>query len=252
MKEVKLGETGLRVSELSFGTGTRGWGGSSDQTRIGHENLVNLIKFAYERGITFWDAADGYGSHRHFAETLKEIVRSSVTITTKTTSRKFRNTKEDIERFLKELNTDYLDIVLLHCMTRSNWAKRYSGAMDALSQAKEEGTVRAVGISCHDFGVLKTVTENPWVEVLLARINPHGTRMDASPEEVVPVLDQIHASGKAIYGMKVFGQGDLVESKKRCMEYVLNLDCIDAITIGMTSQAEVLENLSLYRQFSQE
>lgn len=250
MKEVELGETGLRVSELAFGTGTKGWGGSSDQTRIGYKNLVNLIKFAYEKDITFWESADEYGSHKHFAEALKGIERSSVTITTKMTSRKFKDAEKDIKRFLRELNTDYIDIVLLHAMSQSNWARKYSGAMDALSQAKENGLVSAVGISCHSFDTLKTVAENPWLDVLLVRINPYGKRMDASPEKVVPVLKQIHAAGKAIYAMKVFGQGNLLESKKQCMEFVLNLDCIDAISIGMTSKAEVLENLSLYQQLS--
>ena len=248
MKTIELGRTGLRVSEIAFGTGTAGWGGSSEQTRIGYENLVTLMKFAYGQGITFWDSADQYGSHKHLAEVLEGIDRSTVTITTKTTSRGYKEEGRDIKRFLKEIGTDYLDIVLLHSIMESDWNKRYSGAIDALSEAKEEGLVRALGISCHSFDALKTVAHSQWVDVLLVRINRYGKNMDASVKEVVPVLKKIHAAGKGIYAMKVFGQGSLMKSKKQCMEYVLNLDCIDAMTIGMKSKVELLENLSLLSQ----
>jgi predicted aldo/keto reductase-like oxidoreductase len=248
VKIVELGRTGLRVSEIAFGTGTGGWGGSSEQTRIGYENLITLMKFAYGQGITFWDSADQYGTHKHLAEVLEGIDRSTVTITTKTTSRGYKETGKDIKRFLKEIGTDYLDIVLLHDMTESDWNKRYSGAVDALSEAKKEGLVRALGISCHSFNALKTVADSQWVDVLLVRINRYGKNMDASVKEVVPVLKKIHAAGKGIYAMKVFGRGSLIESKRQCMEYVLNLDCIDAMTIGMKSKVELLENLSLLSQ----
>jgi len=249
MREVELGKAGLRVSQLSFGTGTRGDGRSSEQTRMGCGKLVDLLRYAYDQGITFWDSADAYGSHGHVAEALKGINRSSVTVTTKTghTCYGFQDAERAVERYLQELNTDYIDMVLLHYVTEPNWAARYAGAMDALSRAKEKGLVRAVGIACHGLEVLETVASNPWVEVLLARINPYGSHMDSSPEEVVPVLREIHAAGKGIYAMKVFGQGDLAkpDKKKTCIDYVLNLDCVDAITIGMTNQEQVRENLSL-------
>jgi aryl-alcohol dehydrogenase-like predicted oxidoreductase len=117
MQRVILGNTGIEVSKLCIGTGTLGWGGGSNQTRkLGLNGLADLLVYAYEQGIAFIDTADQYGSHPHIREALKRIPREKVVITTKTTARNAKRMKSDLDRFRKELGTDYLDIVLLHCM----------------------------------------------------------------------------------------------------------------------------------------
>ncbi|UCD56431.1 MAG: aldo/keto reductase, partial [Candidatus Hydrogenedentota bacterium] len=151
--------------------------------------------------------------------------------------------EEEVNRFRKELNTDVLDICLIHCMTDTKWPKTFERIRDELSEMKSKGAVRAVGISCHDFGAMKVAAEHPWVDVLLARINNVGkeAEMDASAEAVAAVLKQARKNGKVVLGMKIFGAGKLVkpEQKDASLKYVLGNELVDAVTIGMMKPAEV-------------
>lgn len=246
--QVTLGSTGIRVSRLCIGTGTQGWGGHSNQTRLGFDRLVDLLCYAYDRGITFWDLADQYGSHPHAAAALRRIGRENVVITTKTVSRTPAEIHQDLERFRRELDTDTLDIVLLHCLTDPEWVGKLGSVMEALSKAKERGILRAVGVSCHNFGAFQAAAACDWVEVVLARINHAGLHMDAPPEEVIPVLEQMHRRGKGVYGMKVMGCGQLGDDPARAIQFALGLPCLDAIVIGMEDEGQVDQNLMLLQR----
>jgi aryl-alcohol dehydrogenase-like predicted oxidoreductase len=250
METVDFGTTGLRVSRLSFGTGTHGWGHRSEQTALGVDGLANLLQLAYDGGVNFWDAADGYGSHPHVARALRGIPRDAVVIATKTSSRTAREVTRDVERFLRELDTDVLDVVLMHYVTRPDWSRRYAGAMEALSRAREQGKVRAVGVSCHGLDVLRAAAETDWAEVILARINFAGVDMDADPSAVVPVIERMYTSGKAIYGMKVLGCGQLASDARTAIQYVLQLGTVHAITIGTSSREQLDENVGLVEELA--
>jgi len=250
MECVDFGKTGLRVSRLAFGTGTHGWGGRSDQTDLGVDKLASLLRLAYDHGVNFWDAADEYGSHPHVARALQGIPRHEVVIATKTTSRNAEQVTRDVERFLKELGTDVLDIVLLHCVTQADWPQRYAGAMEALSRAKEQGKVRAVGVSCHGLGALRAAAETAWAEVVLARINMAGVNMDASPAEVVPVIERMYESGKAVWGMKVLGCGQLAGKARAAIQHVLQLGVVHSIVIGISRREHLLENARLVEELA--
>jgi 1-deoxyxylulose-5-phosphate synthase len=246
--QVTLGNTGIRVSRLAAGTGTGGWGGNSNQTRLGFDRLVDLLCYGYERGITFWDLADQYGSHPHAAAALRRIGRENVVITTKTTSRTPAEIHQDLDRFRRELDTDTLDIVLLHCLTDPEWVGKLGSVMEAMSKAKDRGILRAVGVSCHNFGAFQAAAACDWVEVVLARINHAGLHMDASPQEVISVLEQMHRRGKGVYGMKVMGCGQLGDDPARAVQFALNLSCVDAIVTGMEDEGQIDQNLNLLRQ----
>ena len=250
MDIVDFGNTGLKVSRLSFGTGTAGWGGRSEQTDLGVEGLANLLRLAYDHGVSFWDSADQYGSHPHVARALQGIPRDGVVIATKTNSRTARAVTQDVERFLRELGVDVLDVVLLHYMTQADWPKSHAGAMEALSRAKEQGKVRAVGVSCHGLGPLCAAADTDWVEVVLARINYHGARMGGTPSEVASLLERMVVSGKAIWGMKVLGCGQLARDARAAIEYVFQLGTIHAVTIGMSRPEHLYENLKLVEEIA--
>jgi len=250
MEQVNLGRTGLVVSRLAFGTGTGGWGGRSEQTALGLDGLANLLQAAYDGGVNFWDTADEYGSHPHVARALRSIPRDRVVIATKTTARAADAATRDIERFLKELGTDVLDIVLLHCMTERTWPQRYAGALEALARAKEQGKLRAVGISCHDLGVLRTAAQTEWVDVALVRINMAGVDMDAPPDQVVPVIEQMYRSGKGVYGMKVLGCGRLAADPRAALRYVLQLGTVHAVSIGTCTREQLDQNRTLVTELA--
>jgi aryl-alcohol dehydrogenase-like predicted oxidoreductase len=250
MDRVEFGKTGLRVSRLAFGTGTNGARGRSQQSALGVDGLASLLRLAYDHGVTFWDAADVYGTHPHVAKALREVPRDDVVIATKTMSRTAAQVTRDVDRFLRELGSDVLDVVLLHFMRQADWPQRYTGAMEALSRAKEQGKVRAVGVSCHGLGVLRAAAETDWAEVVLARINMAGVRMDASPSRIMPIIERLYASGKAVYGMKVLGRGQLAGEARAAIQYVLQLGVVHAIVIGTSGREQLLENVRLVEELA--
>ena len=235
---VTLGNTGIKTSRLAMGTGTVGVGHHSHQTALGVAGLSALLLNGYEQGLRFFDAADSYGSHPHVAEALKHVPRDKVTVLTKTWSRDAASARADLDRFRKELGTDYLDVCLMHCLTEGDWTERYKGVMDVLSEAKQKGIIRSHGCSCHSIEALRAAAKSPWVEVDLVRINPIGSHMDAHPETVVSVLKEMRASGKGIVGMKILGQGDLRGKQDEAVKYALSLGLLDAFTIGAESKGE--------------
>lgn len=197
-----------------------------------------MLELAYDEGITFWDSADQYGSHRHLKKALQRVPREKLTILTKTTSETKEGVREDLERFRKELGTDYLDIVLLHAVTDPDWPTTHRGGMDALSEAREKGIIKAHGISCHSIGALKAAAEEPWVMVDLARFNPAGVRMDDDVPTVTKVLKRMKANGKAIIAMKVYGAGKLTDKKNDALRFQAQNSFIDAFTLGIESPGQ--------------
>ena len=235
---VTLGRTGIQTSRLAMGTGTVGVGHHSHQTDLGVKSLSEMLLNGYDHGLRFFDSADSYGSHPHVAEALKHVPRNKVTVLTKSWARDPAGMRADLDRFRKELGTDYIDVFLMHCLTEGDWTERYKGAMDVLSEAKQKGVIRAHGCSCHSIEALRAAATSPWVEVDLARINPIGSHMDADPTTVLSVLKQMKASGKAVVGMKILGQGDLRNRQDEAIKYALGLGILDAFTIGAENRSE--------------
>jgi len=235
---VTLGKTGIQTSRLAMGTGTVGVGHHSHQTALGLKGLSDLLLNGYDQGLRFFDSADSYGSHPHVAEALKHVPRDKVTVLTKTWARDAASARADLDRFRRELGTDYIDICLMHCLTEADWTERYKGVMDVLSEAKQKGILRAHGCSCHSIEALRTATKSPWVEVHLVRINPVGAYMDSDPDTVVSVLREMRAAGKGIMGMKILGQGELRNRQDEALRFALSLNLLDAFTIGAESKSE--------------
>jgi len=239
---VKLGPIKLEVSRLAQGSGTNGGGGSSNQTRkLGLKGLADLYHVAYDQGVTLWDSADQYGTHPHLREALKRVPREKVVVLTKTHASTEQEARADLDRFRRELGTDYLDILLLHCMMDGNWPERKKGAMNAIAEAREKGIVRTHGVSCHTLEALRTAARTPWVQVDLARINPARVAMDADTPTVLGVLKEMKAAGKGVIGMKILGAGRLRSRADEMLQFALAQDCVDCFTIGAESRDELLD-----------
>jgi aryl-alcohol dehydrogenase-like predicted oxidoreductase len=238
---VSLGSTGIQASRLACGTGTAGSNHQSDQSALG-QGLVDLLVHGYNQGLTFWDSADAYGTHPYIAEALKTVPRDKVVIETKSDSRTHDDMKADVDRFLTELNTSYIDIVLMHAIglnaPEADWPVQLQGAMDALSEARQEGKVRAVGCSVHSIEALQAASTSPWVQVQVVRLNCAGTNMDADNATVVPILSAMRTAGKAIVGIKILSEGELRTRVDEALKYALTVGVLDAFIIGAESQAE--------------
>jgi aryl-alcohol dehydrogenase-like predicted oxidoreductase len=238
---VTLGATGIQVSRLAIGTGTHGVNKTSVQGRLGINGFAELLCHAHDQGLRFWETADQYGTHNHLREGMRRVGKNNVVVMTKTRATTAEQMKADLDRFRRELGRDHLDIVLLHCMTQEDWPTHMEGVMEVLSRAKEQGTIRAHGVSCHTLGALKTAARTPWVEVDLARINGRQASMDADPETVLGVLREMKRAGKGIIGMKIFGAGKLVGDVDGALGFASKLDVLDAFTIGFGTRGQMDE-----------
>jgi aryl-alcohol dehydrogenase-like predicted oxidoreductase len=260
---IKLGKTNIKMSRLGQGTGVHGGNRQSDQTRMGFAKLVDLMHHAYDRGIRFFDLADLYGTHVYFREALRGMDRNEVAILTKLWWRydgpeeqtslpeRRQMARTALERFRHELTTDP-DIVLLHCLMKPGWDEQMGPYMDVLNDEKAKGRVRAVGCSCHDFRAMQTAAASPWVDVILARINMRGGKevmMDGSREEVEGVLRTARQNGKAVIGMKIFGEGRLADQREACMKYAQCNGLLDAMTIGFHEPAQIDDVLRLMHKY---
>ena len=242
---VVLGKTGIRTSRLAMGTGTIGSGGSSNQTRT--NALPRLLLNGYDNGLLFFDTADSYGSHPDVAEALKHVSRDKVTVMTKCDSRDPKQARADLDRYRRELKTDFIDICLMHCLTEDDWTERYRGVMDVFSEAKEKGIIRSHGVSCHSIGALRAAAKSPWVEIDLVRLNPVGAFMDAEPATVISVIKEMRAQGKGIVGMKILGQGAMRTRQDDALRFALGSGVLDAFTIGAENpheQSDLIRRIS--------
>ena len=246
---VPLGKTDLKFSRITMGTGSHGSNRSSNQTREGRPAFQKLLRDAHERGVRTYDLADLYGSHTYLPPALEGIPRENYHLISKIWWSGGGIPEPErpaadivVARFLKELKTDYIDLLLLHCVTSPDWPTELRSQMDILSKLKAQGKIRALGVSCHSLGALQAAITEPWVESVHTRINPYGMSMDGSAAEVVPVLKRLHAAGKGVVGMKLIGEGRLRNDDARrdeSVKFVLGLGCVDVLNVGFEKIEEV-------------
>jgi aryl-alcohol dehydrogenase-like predicted oxidoreductase len=260
-ERVPLGKTKLNFSRVVLGTGMHGGHRESNQTRLGKEKFEGLIRDSFDRGVVVFDLADLYGTHPYVIPALKGISRDRFQVISKIWWNKGGIPEPErpdadvvVERFLRELNTDYVDLVLLHCVTSAQWPEELRKQMDILSKLKDQGKIRALGVSCHSLAALEAAAAEPWVESVHTRINPYGMSMDGPPEKVVPVLKKIHGAGKGVVGMKIIGEGRLRnddEKRDASVKYALQLGCVDVLNVGCENIGEVDDLAARVRKVEQ-
>lgn len=238
---VKLGKSGLKTTLLGMGTGFSGYNRSSSITRAGVAE--SLIRQAYEKGIRFFDCADTYGTHPYTAAALKAFPRENYLLSSKIWVGQGGIAEPErpdadvvVERFRKELNTDYLDLVQIHCMTDAHWTDQHKKQMDILENLKAKKIIRAHGVSVHSLEAMEACVESPWVDVVHVRVNAFGEAMDRKdPAEVIPVIEKLHKAGKGVIGMKLIGNGKFRNDPDKIdesLKYVLGLGTVDVIIVG--------------------
>jgi aryl-alcohol dehydrogenase-like predicted oxidoreductase len=251
---VTLGKSGVKVTRLAFGTGTFG---GRVQRELGQEQFTRLVRHAYDRGIRFFETAESYhGMPEMLGIALKGIPRDSYRLMTKySTPRALYDAKITIDEFRKQLNTEYFDILLLHCLRQPTWPQDFARAADDFSDAKSRKVILAQGASVHGLPALRTFPGNQWLDIAMIRMNHKGTRMDVDEthevdkpgnvEEVVANTKKVHAQGIGVISMKLVGEGRFTdpEDRDRALRFAMNLGCVDAVTIGFKSTAEIDEAL---------
>jgi aryl-alcohol dehydrogenase-like predicted oxidoreductase len=252
---VPLGNSGVKVTRLAFGTGTHG---GRVQRELGQEQFTRLVRHAYDSGIRFFESADNYeGMHEMLAIALKGIPRDSYRLMTKFKWREADNPRASIDRFRSELNSEYFDIVLLHNVRTPLWPSELERLRDAFSEFKQKKILHAHGASCHGLLPLRAFPGNKWLDVALLRVNHNGARMDSlkgdstgaergDVGEVTARIKQINGQGTGVIGMKLVGEGMFTkpEDREASLKYVLGLGTVNAMTMGFKSPAEIDEAIA--------
>lgn len=248
---VTLGKSNVKVTRLAFGTGTHG---GRVQRELGQEEFTRLVRHAYDRGIRFFETAESYhGMPEMLAIALKGIPRDSYKLMTKYSTPASGDPAPKIDQFRKQLGTEYIDILLLHCLRPPTWTSDYQSLQDGFSEAKSRKIILAQGASVHGLPALRTFPGNQWLEIAMIRMNHNGTKMDTpemrdvpeqgNVDEVVAHTKKVHAQGMGVISMKLCGEGRFTSAEDRdaAMKFAMKLGCVDAVTIGFKSTAEIDE-----------
>lgn len=249
--QVTLGKTGIKLSRLGVGCGSNS---GQVQRELGQDGFTRLIRYAYDQGITYLDTAQSYNTHEMIGKAIKGLPREKLFIQSKMGGTP-EKPLELLDRFRKELGTEYIDTLLVHCTVTPDWDEKRKPILDALEEAKAKGIIRAHGVSCHSLPALKRAVELDWVDVHLVRLNPQGAWVDTPAQtwnaksdasHVPAVVEQLklaQAKKRGVIGMKLIGNGDFTkaEDREKAIRFVMQSGLTNAVTIGFKSAAEIDE-----------
>ncbi len=243
MKYEILGNTGIKVSKLCFGSLTI----SPLQSNLPIRQGARIIAKAFEKGINFIDTAELYENYEYIKEAIKGH-RNDFVLSTKC----YAYTKEGAEaslcKALKELNTDYIDIFSLHEQEDEYTIKGHWEAIEYFLKAKEKGYIRTFGISTHNISAVKASLIYDEIEVLHPIYNKAGLGIaDGTIEEMKLAIADACKKGKGIYSMKPLGGGNLLDNAEDCIKFVLDDKNIHSIAIGMQSEEEIDFNVAVIK-----
>lgn len=242
MERVKLGKTDIEVSRLCFGSLTM----TPFQANLSIDQGAYLIEYAYDKGINFLDTAEIYDNYEYIAKALKGIRREDYVLASKTYAYTKDMARDSLEKALKDIGTDYIDIFLLHEQESVHTVKGHYEAIEYFLQAKEEGKIREFGISTHRIAGVEAAKVYDEINIVHPIVNKMGIGInDGSIEDMLIALKDLHDRGKAIYAMKPLGGGHLIKDFEEAFNFVKNLPFVDSIAIGMQSTDEIDANISL-------
>ena len=247
MEYLAYGKTGLEISRLCFGAGRL------KDTCDTYEAGSKLMLKALEEGVTFWDTAEGYGTQPHLGEAIRQINREEVVIQTKTPVKDYESASISITKALRELQTEYIDVMLLHAISSPEdlATREREGALDAFREAKAAGKVKVIGCSTHTYtgSVMDAVIDHPEIEVILTTANKEGRMLEGgSIDRHLEYIQRAYDVGKGISIMKVVVAGDIPEANMpEWIEWGFNLETAHAINLGMTDYPHITLDVGIAR-----
>jgi predicted aldo/keto reductase-like oxidoreductase len=243
MEYRELGHTGLVVSRLCFGSLTMG----PLQRNLSVETGGRLLEAAFSLGVNFVDTAESYGNYAHIGWALQRGWSERVIVTSKAYAVTAHEMEQSVQRALRELGRDYIDIFMLHEQESALTLKGHSGALEYLQRAKEQGLVRAVGVSTHAVAGVRAAALHPLVDVIHPLINRAGFGiLDGGVEEMLHAISFAQQLGKGLYGMKAIAGGHLWQDVPAALQFALQISELSAIAVGMQNEAELLANLATF------
>ncbi|WP_300410509.1 aldo/keto reductase [Lagierella sp.] len=242
MKLVNLGKTDIKVSPMCFGSLTI----TPFQSNLPVDRGAYLIRYAFDKGVNFIDTAQLYNNYEYLQKGFKGVPRQDYVIATKTYAWNKELAKKALEEALIGLNTDYIDIFLLHEQESELTIKGHYEALEFLIHAKEKGYIRAVGLSTHRIAGVIGANKYPEIEILHPILNKNGLGIpDGNITEMIENLKISKSLEKGIYSMKPLGGGHLISEVGEAIQFVKNLNLVDSIAIGVQSEEEIDCNVDI-------
>ncbi|GAW92664.1 aldo/keto reductase [Calderihabitans maritimus] len=241
MQYVRLGNTGLLVSRLCFGTLTIG----PLQANLPLQEGVAVLRHALDSGINFIDTAKSYGTYRYIREALR-YSKNKVIVATKSYDYTYTGMHQSVVEALEEMGLEYIDIFLLHEQESRLTLQGHRPALEYLLEAKEKGIVRAVGISSHSVEAVRAAAAMPEIDVIHPLVNQAGIGIrGGNLDDMLEAIKEAYRQGKGVYGMKALGGGHLISQVEEALKFAFSLPWVHSFAVGMQSIAEVEFNLAL-------
>lgn len=244
-----LGKTGHAVTIF-------GLGGQATLEQDGQaDDSIKIINRAIDLGVNYIDTSPVYGPSELFVGEVMKTRRKEVFLASKTHDRTLDGSMRLLEKSLKRLQTDHLDLWQLHNIRKQDdldfiFAK--GGAIHAFERAKNEGIVKNLGITGHHDPLIlrKGIEQYPFDNVLMA-LNAADRHHASFIDEVLPVAVK---KGMGIVAMKVVARGKVfheggITTMEQALRYVLSLPVSTAI-LGISTVKELEENVRIARTFS--
>src|SRR5580692_9879922 len=252
---VTLGKSNVKVTRLAFGTGSMS---GQVQRQLGQEQFTKLVRYAYDRGIRFYETAESYGDmHRMLGIALQGIPRDSYRLMSKVTTHGDIDPQKKFDELRKLANTEYFDIMLLHWQHTGTWPADTVRWQDGIMEAQHRQAIVSHGASMHGLPALRQAPQFQWLDVAMVRMNHKGVRMDAEDydtdglgnvSEVVSHVKQVKKNNVGVISMKLVGEGVFNrEDRQAAMKFAFRNAGVDTVTVGYKSTAEIdeaIENLN--------
>lgn len=242
MKKRALGTTGLKIFPLVYGTLPMG----PLQAALSPAEGGKLIRHAVESGINMLDTAELYETYAHIRAGL-DGYSGDVVIVTKSHSPTGPEARRHVERALRELGREQLDVVHLHgARIRDPFTERRE-VLDELLALKAEGKIAHVGLSSHYIAAIRSAASHPEIEIIHPLINRTGMGiLDGTSAEMAEAIAACAAAGKGVYAMKALAGGNLIAEARSAFRYVLDLHGVHGVAVGMLSEREIDANIALF------
>jgi predicted aldo/keto reductase-like oxidoreductase len=239
MKKVKLGNTGIEVTQVGFGVLTIGY----SQLNLPLDEGADILSYALEKGINFLDTAQYYKTYPYIKKAIKRS-NTDVVICSKCLDSSYEEMKYAVEEARIDMDRDIIDIFLLHEVRHNHDFEKRAGAWEYLNEAKAKGIVKTIGISTHHVDVANEIINHKECDVLFPLINFNGLGIrngdnPGNKEEMAYAIKNAANTGMGVFAMKVFGGGNLTGNYIEALDYAYNLDGISSAMIGFGNKKEV-------------
>jgi hypothetical protein len=244
-----LGKTGVRIPRLIFGAGSR-------FMATEEEKGLELLEYALNNGLYYWDTANTYTRGDQFSEIrLGKILKSrrkEVFLATKVTERSADKAKQAIEDSLKRLQTDYVDLYQIHSVTNEDEVRQFGskdGVLPVLRKYREEGVIRHIGFTGHtSAAAMKLAAELYDFDTMLIALNHQENGKQPFEDHAVPFAA---SKGMGVLAMKLVRPRETVQGldPKELISYALTLTHVTAAVIGIDNLDVLKTNIGLLKTF---